>query len=437
MRKRRIGILILVLCLVLLPVKEARAENFIAQETEQESAAQERETESAAVVSALSENELYAKGAVLLDGDSGRMLYGKNEAVPMANASTTKILTCIVTLENAGLDEVVTASKNAAKQPKVHLGMQEGEQFTIRDLLYALMLESYNDCAVALAEQVAGSVEAFAVLMNEKAKEIGCTDSYFITPNGLDAQDETGTHHTTALDLARIMKYCAWDSPKSAEFLVITQTEYYTFANLSGQSYTVTNKNAFLQMMDGVITGKTGFTANAGYCYVAAMESQGRKFCIALLACGWPNNRTYKWSDARKLFSYGMENFHYADVGELKKLNEIPVQNGRREDAVLSDWGTSCKIRPVYEDKDMATRYLIRDGQEITVSYEVAEYLTAPLEEGTVLGKVSVCLDGEELESIKILTKENILAWKWADLRALVWKQYFLTIDVEKLGKMI
>jgi D-alanyl-D-alanine carboxypeptidase (penicillin-binding protein 5/6) len=190
-------------------------------------------------------------------------------------------------------------------------------------------------------------------------------------------------------------------------------------------------------MMDGVITGKTGFTANAGYCYVAAMESEGRKFCIALLACGWPNNRTYKWSDARKLFSYGMENFHYVDVGELKVPSRIPVKNGRREGAVLFDWGTSCMINPVYENENMVTRYLIRDGQELTVSYEVAEYLTAPLESGSVLGKVSVCLDGEELESIRILTEEDILAWKWDDLRDLVWKQYFLTIDVEKLGKMI
>jgi hypothetical protein len=94
-------------------------------------------------------------------------------------------------------------------------------------------------------------------------------------------------------------------------------------------------------------------------------------------------------------------------------------------------------INPVYENENMVTRYLIRDGQELTVSYEVAEYLTAPLESGSVLGKVSVCLDGEELESIRILTEEDILAWKWDDLRDLVWKQYFLTIDVEKLGKMI
>jgi D-alanyl-D-alanine carboxypeptidase (penicillin-binding protein 5/6) len=399
---KKIWIMILALCLVLLPAQPVGAENE------------------------LSDNELYAKGAALLDGDSGRLLYGKNEELPMSNASTTKILTCIVTLENTSLDEVVTASANAVKQPKVHLGMQEGEQFYVRDLLYALMLESYNDCAVAIAEQVAGSVEAFAVLMNEKAEEIGCTDSYFITPNGLDAEDETGTHHTTALDLCRIMKYCAWDSPKSADFLAITQTDSYSFTSLSGRSYSLTNRNAFLQMMDGVISGKTGFTANAGYCYVAAMESEGRKYCIALLACGWPNNRTYKWSDARKLFSYGQENYHYVDVGALKELQEIPVENGRKDSVTLSDWGTAYQIRPVYEDSGMVTRYLVRDGQELTVSYEIAEYLTAPVEENAVLGEVSVCLDGEELETIRILTDTAAMAWEWKDLWELLWKQYFL-----------
>jgi D-alanyl-D-alanine carboxypeptidase (penicillin-binding protein 5/6) len=304
--------------------------------------------------------------------------------------------------------------------------MREGEQFYVRDLLYALMLESYNDCAVAIAEQVAGSVEDFAALMNEKAEEIGCTDSYFITPNGLDAEDETGTHHTTALDLCRIMKYCTWDSPKSADFLAITQMGSYSFQSLSGQSYSVTNRNAFLQMMDGVISGKTGFTANAGYCYVAAMESEGRKYCIALLACGWPNNRTYKWSDARKLFAYGQENYHYADVGDLKELQEIPVENGRKDTATLSDWGTAYHIRPVYEDSGMTTRYLIRDDQELTVSYEIAEYLTAPVEQNAVLGEVSICLDGEELESVRILADMQAKAWEWKDLWELLWKQYFL-----------
>ncbi|MBR4026907.1 MAG: D-alanyl-D-alanine carboxypeptidase, partial [Lachnospiraceae bacterium] len=151
---------------------------------------------------------LYAYAYALTDGVTGRVLEGEDENVPMANASTTKILTCIVTLEHGNLEDMVTVSKNAVTQPKVRLGMTEGNTYPLLDLLYGLMLESYNDCAVAIAEHIAGSVEAFAELLNQKAKEIGCKDTYFITPNGLDAEDEHGFHHTTASDLCQMMAYC-------------------------------------------------------------------------------------------------------------------------------------------------------------------------------------------------------------------------------------
>lgn len=130
---------------------------------------------------------LYSKSCAMVDGDSGRLLYGKEAQTALPNASTTKILTCIVAMEQCKPDEVVTFSAKAASQPKVHLGAKKGEQFYMQDLWYGLMLESYNDCAYAIAEHVAGSAEKFAALMNEKAKKIGCTDSHFVTPNGLDA----------------------------------------------------------------------------------------------------------------------------------------------------------------------------------------------------------------------------------------------------------
>lgn len=120
----------------------------------------------------------------------------------MAMASTTKIMTCILALENGQEQTVATASAKAAAAPKVHLGVREGEQFLLGDLLYSLMLESHNDAAVMIAETIGGSVEEFASLMNEKAAAIGCTDTHFVTPNGLDASDAGGDHHTTAADLA-------------------------------------------------------------------------------------------------------------------------------------------------------------------------------------------------------------------------------------------
>ena len=214
---------------------------------------------------------LYAKSAVLMDADSGRVLYGKEEEQFLANASTTKIMTCILAIESGRLDETVTVSQHAASMPKVHLGMTTKDTFLLKDLLYSLMLESHNDSAVAIAEHVGGSVEKFAEMMNEKAKEIGCEHTHFITPNGLDAKDETGSHGTTAKDLATIMSYCI----KNDTFLKITQTKQYSFQNVErSRNFTCNNHNAFLQMMDGALSGKTGFTADAGYCYVGALKRE-------------------------------------------------------------------------------------------------------------------------------------------------------------------
>ena len=135
-------------------------------------------------------NNLYAQSAVLMDAESGRILFAKNGQEIMPMASTTKIMTCILALEKGNLADTVTATSNAVAQPKVHLGMKEGENFSLKDLLYSLMLESHNDSAVAIAEHIGGSVKKFADMMNKKAKEIGCENTYFITPNGLDEEDE-------------------------------------------------------------------------------------------------------------------------------------------------------------------------------------------------------------------------------------------------------
>ena len=168
--------------------------------------------------------ELHALSAVLMDGDSGRVLYEKEGETPLANASTTKVLTCIVALESSPGDDYVQVSQKAASQPEVKLGLQKGEQYYLEDLLYSLLLQSHNDSAVAIAEHIGGSVKKFSDMMNSKAREIGCTDTHFITPNGLDAEDSGGTHHTTASDLALIMRYAI----KNKIFLQIAQT-YFNF----------------------------------------------------------------------------------------------------------------------------------------------------------------------------------------------------------------
>lgn len=368
------------------------------------------------------EPELYAQSAVLMDGDTGRILFGKNETEIRAMASTTKIMTCILVLEQTGLQETAVASQRAAGQPKVHLGVSEGEEFYVRDLLYSLMLESHNDTAVILAEKTGGSVEGFADMMNEKAEELGCEDTHFVTPNGLDASDEGGEHATTAADLARILCYCIKKSPMKDKFLEITRTESHTFSNLSGsRSYSCVNHNAFLGMMEGALTGKTGFTGKAGYCYAGALESEGRTFVVALLGCGWPNNRNYKWSDTKKLMAYGMEQYQYCtvelnrDTGKILVENGIP-QSGRRQDA--------CFAQTCVDTKGKNTvRILASRADKIELRCRMKEKLQAPAEKGEEAGELYVLLNGSKIESLPVVTTEKIgeITYPWC-ARKVLWR---------------
>jgi len=348
---------------------------------------------------------LYSKSCAMVDGDSGRLLYGKEAQTALPNASTTKILTCIVAMEQCKPDEVVTFSAKAASQPKVHLGAKKGEQFYMQDLWYGLMLESYNDCAYAIAEHVAGSAEKFAALMNEKAKKIGCTDSHFVTPNGLDAKDEQGEHHTTAYDLCRIMSYCAWKSPVSKQFLEVTQTRSHTFQSLEGTGYAVSNKNALLDMMDHVITGKTGYTSKAGYCYVAALEEGGRHYAIALLACGWPNNKSYKWADTRKLMEYGLEHYEKVKVKAKQELETVPVIN-----AADNSYDPDKEILMPVRVKGKDLRVLKDKEEKVTVKCTTKKVLQAPVKKGTVIGKAEYYIGEEKAVSYPIVAMENVSA---------------------------
>lgn len=358
--------------------------------------------------------DLYAKSAVLLDGRSGRVLFGKNENEVLPMASTTKIMTCILALENGNLKDKATASARAAAQPEVRLGVREGEEYYLEDLLYALMLESFNDSAVVIAEHIAGSTEKFAALMNEKAAQLGCTATHFVTPNGLDGEDAGGAHGTTAAELARIMAYCVAQSPKREEFLRITQTRSHSFTDVSGaRSFSCQNHNAFLDMMPGVLSGKTGFTSAAGYCYVGALEDGGRLFIVALLACGWPYNRTYKWSDARKLMTYGLENYENHVIRCTETPGPIPVENGLAKD------GNPWKMASVAAAPDLSGRtqrtYLLRKDEKIRSRMSVPKSLTAPVQKGTAVGKLAYYLGEEKLEEYPIVVLEDVKARRFSD----------------------
>ncbi len=370
--------------------------------------------------------ELYAKAAVLMDASTGRVLYEKNGQEILAMASTTKILTCILALELADLEEIADVSAYASTMPKVKLFVKKGESYKLEDLLYSLMLESHNDVAVVIAEHIGKkfltgelakksvadytveesklAVAAFADLMNEKAASLGCENSWFITPNGLDGVeifcDKAGNslsknHSTTATELARIMSYCILHSPKSDKFLAITQTTSHSFTSKAGRNFFCSNHNAFLNMMEGVISGKTGFTNKAGYCYVGALQRDGRTYVVALLACGWPNNKSYKWSDTRKLMNYGLEKYTYYDwedaIPDVSIPEKILVLDGQTaligQTAYVATEVVECEVEnTVFGEIE---GLLLAENEKVEVDVKVISTLKAPVYKGDVIGRIT------------------------------------------------
>lgn len=332
---------------------------------------------------------LYARSAALYDANGGRILFGKKQDTKLAMASTTKIMTCIVILEYGGLDDVVTVSKNAARQPDVQLNINTGEQYYLKDLLYSLMLESHNDTAVALAEHVGGSVEGFAALMNKKAKELGCTRTNFVTPNGLDAAE----HYTTAEELCKIAAYAI----KNPEFLDIVGTPGHQFQEITtGRSFMVSNKDRFLQMYDGAIGIKTGFTGNAGYCFVGAAKRGENVLVSAVLGCGWPPNKNYKWSDTKALMDYGFKYYSARDFfGQEITLPILSVFSGKETAVPLNTEEVSTSM--------------LSDGQETEkVVLELKKNLAAPIQEGEQVGSVYYYLDDKIWREEPVYTSKGV-----------------------------
>ena len=359
----------------------------------------------------LKSNELYALSACLMDADSGRVLYDKNADEVRAMASTTKIMTLIVALEYANENDIVTVSPYAASMPDVQLNIRAGEQYRLGDLYYAMMLESFNDVAVTIAEYIGECyalnqddgtantdikarsyddskkyVHTFAKLMNEKAKELGCENTYCITPNGLDAEDENGKHSTTAKELAVIASYAI----KNEKFNDIIGTRQYSFCEVNGtRNCSAYNKDAFLNQMNGAFGIKTGFTGNAGYCFVGALKSDGRTFISVVLGSGWPSNRTYKWKDTRKLMEYGINNFFPRTVfSTIEDYKDVRVKDGMEESASTCIKGDLSLI--------------LCDADDVRVVYELEDYIDAPVRVGDVVGKAIIYVNGQRMGSFPI-----------------------------------
>ena len=334
------------------------------------------------------EPKVNAISAVIVDGDTGRILWGKNENKPMAMASTTKIMTALVALENCDITKETTVSKNATLASPVKMHLSIGEKMTIEQLLYAMMLQSYNDSAVAVAEAVGGSVEKFCTMMNEKAKEIGCSDTVFETPNGLDK----GNHHSTADDMSKIGVYAL----KNQNLMKIMNTRDYTFKS-SKTTYSFVNKDRLLSEYEGAIGMKTGFTGKAGHCFVGAANRGDVTLVSVVLASGWGTaGKSRKWIDTKALLNYGFNNYKkYSIINGSEKMN-ISIDKAEKEIAELK-----------YED---SVDLLLSENEKanLKIENELPQNITAPINYGDSVGVGKIYIGNTLLKTVKIISAENI-----------------------------
>lgn len=267
---------------------------------------------------ACAEPQIVAPAAVVLDLKTGQVLYAKEATRRMYPASTTKILTALVVLQNAKLDDRIRASEGAVCTEGSAIWLRKGEELAVRDALYALLLNSANDVATALAEKVGGSVANFVRLMNRTAKACGATDSHFNNPHGLPDEN----HYTTALDLARITRVAMGN--KVFREIVATKTKTIRRDNPEDLSLLV-NHNKLLWRYEGATGVKTGYTTQAGQCLVASARRDGRELIAVVLGSVGAN----VWQDAAALLDYGFSAYRLVElVREGQVIGSVPVAGG-------------------------------------------------------------------------------------------------------------
>lgn len=329
-------------------------------------------------VSALSVSAQYA---CVMDGQTGRVIYEKNAHARHSMASTTKIMTALVAIESAPLTDIVNVSKNAAGTEGTSLYLKVGDKVLLQDLLYGLMLQSGNDAAIAIAEHIAGSVDAFATRMTTRAKEIGAKNTAFKNPNGLDADG----HYTTAYDLALITR----EALKNETFAEIVGTKSKSIRN---GTQTVTNHNKMLQYYKGCIGVKTGFTKKTGRCLVSAALRDGKQIIAVTLNA--PND----WNDHTAMLDYAFLNTtRFPLLAAGMTVNSVTVKNGSSQSLELT------AAKDFYLCENPNTKF-----QNAHIACRIPESVTAPIEQGEVIGTADIYYKDTLLESVDLVAAATI-----------------------------
>ncbi|HEY8349729.1 MAG TPA: D-alanyl-D-alanine carboxypeptidase family protein [Clostridia bacterium] len=342
-----------------------------------------------------------AMAAVVVEESTGRILYEKNALQKRSIASTTKIMTALVALENANVEDVVTVSKRAASIGGSVAGLRHGEKYTLRELLYALLIISANDAAIAIAEHVGGSVEGFAVMMNKRAKSLGAVNSNFVTPHGLDRENQYSTAYDVALITIEALKH-----PLFRE-IVSTVSSYIPGHNLH-------NTNELLGTYPGADGVKTGYTGKAGRCLVSTAQRNGMRLISVVL--GSPT-RSARAEASRKLLDYGFENYRmYRLMSKGDVYAKIPVYRGVTEYVELKT------------DRDIVLPLSRKEAEALEVREHVPDVVNAPVYAGAVSGYVEFVLDGRVLAQNVLKAGEDIRKTNYLDYLELIFRTW---------GKMI
>ncbi|CCJ34405.1 D-alanyl-D-alanine carboxypeptidase family protein [Caloramator australicus] len=337
------------------------------------------------------ELNLNCVAATILDQESGRILYSKNGNKILPMASTTKIMTAIVAIERGNIKDVVTVSTKAASVPGSSAGLRAGDKVTLEELLYGLMLKSGNDAAVAIAEHIAGNVQNFVKLMNDKALEIGALNTSFITPHGLDAED----HFTTANDLAKITAYAM----KNDLFAKIVATKEISSGITGPFKYSYNNINKFLFRVDNSDGVKTGYTGNAGKCLVASVRHKfGRYICVVL-------NSADRWKDAEKLVQYASKNYIFIKAFDRNEIiKNIPLYGGTEKNIFAQT------------KSDLYLPILPEEKNKIKVELFSPSVLFAPIAKDEIVGNVVVKIDDSIISKSPLISDRDVRRKNFIDM---------------------
>lgn len=361
--------------------------------------------------------EISSESAILIDADTGEILYEKDPYKKMYPASTTKILTAILAIENGNLDDIVTVDKNSPFEVKgSHIALDVGEKLTLRDLLNGLLLESANDCALVIAKHISGSYEEFIKLMNDKAKEIGAKNSNFVNPHGLHDPN----HYSSAYDLSLIAKYAMENdifkeivskkrevikpTNKQPEVRYLINGNKLLYAKGNGNKINVDGKWVDIKY-EGVNGVKTGYTDKAMNCLVSSATRGGQNLIAVVLK----SPKKAIWIDTHKLLNYGFNNFESRQVAFKREfVKNINVENG------------TLPIVTGIIDEDIFVNIRKGDLDKITKEIIVSDKISAPVSIGQVIGKIEYKLNGKVLATANIVaaTKSNLTPIKKVVVKA-------------------